>query len=363
MRLHPPSHAKAYESGQESVMNITNAASRVVTEIDFEKDGRQSGYLRAPLSRNTSGWGVVEIPCFVAKHGVGPTVLLTGGIHGDEYEGQIALSEFIRTIDPATIQGRIIVLPAVNIPAVIAGTRLSPIDGQDINRCFPGNPKGTFSEMLAHYVSAVILPHVDVMLDMHTAGHSGDAIPSTNMHHIAESDVMTRTLAAAEACGAPFNVVFAGVDEGATLTSAAERQGVLTIGTELGGWGRVSVEGLRIARRMVRNILCHVGVIEGSPETSQRDGSSGTRHMQVADQAHYTFSPAAGVFEPCHLAGEEVRAGTPAGYLHFVEDVDHVPIELSYKRDGILWMSAGPGRVARGDTVAVVMADYDGGGR
>jgi len=62
--------------------------SRVRCEIDFESSGRQAGYLRAPLSRNTSGWGVVEIPVVSVKNGSGPTILFTGGVHGDEYEGQ-----------------------------------------------------------------------------------------------------------------------------------------------------------------------------------------------------------------------------------------------------------------------------------
>jgi N-alpha-acetyl-L-2,4-diaminobutyrate deacetylase len=53
-----------------------------------------------------------------------------------------------------------------------------------------------------------------------------------------------------------------------------------------------------------------------------------------------------------------VRAGAPAGWLHFVEDVDRDPIELRYGVGGVLWMCAGPGRVARGDVVGVVMTDY-----
>lgn len=335
------------------------AASRIASEIDFERQGRQSGYLRAPLSRNTSGWGIVEIPIVVVKNGSGPTVLLTGGIHGDEYEGPIALSELGRTLDPGAVQGRVIIMPAVNIPAVHADTRLSPVDGRDMNRSFPGDPRGTFSQMLAHYLDAVVLPLVDVSLDIHTAGHSGDSIPSTNMHRIADPDMMARTLAAAEAVGAPYNVVFAGVDEGATLTSSVERRGILSLGTELGGWGRVNIEGLRIARRGIRRLLHHVGVTETGRDDT--DGDPPTRHMQVGDRAHYAFSPQAGTFEPCNLVGQEVRAGDPAGFLHFVEDVDRAPIEVTYKRDGILWMSAGPGRVARGDTVAVVMNDYVAG--
>ena len=140
---------------------MSDAASRIATDIDFDRQGRQSGYLRAPLSRNTSGWGIVEIPIVVINNGTGPTVLFTGGVHGDEYEGPIAVSELARTLDPARVQGRIIMMPAVNIPAVLNDTRLSPVDNRDMNRCFPGNAKGTFSEMLAHYLDAVILPMVE----------------------------------------------------------------------------------------------------------------------------------------------------------------------------------------------------------
>lgn len=335
---------------------MAEAASRIAGEIDFNQQGRQSGYLRAPLSRNTSGWGIIEIPITVIKNGTGPTILLTGGVHGDEYEGPIALSELARTLDPATVQGRVIIMPAVNVPAVHSDTRLSPVDNRDMNRCFPGNPKGTFSEMVAHYMDSVILPMVDISLDLHTAGHSGDSEPSTNMHRIADPALMAKTLAAAEAFGAPYNVVFAGVDEGATFTSSVERRGIISLGTELGGWGRVKIEGLRIARRGIRRLMHHVGVTETGLDDS--DGDPATRHMQVGDRAHYAFSPQVGTFEPCNLVGQTVKAGDPAGYLHFVEDVDRDPVEVTYKRDGVLWMSAGPGRVARGDTVAVVMNDY-----
>jgi predicted deacylase len=336
-----------------------SSTSRVRCEIDFEATGRQAGYLRAPLSRNTSGWGVVEIPVVSLKNGSGPTVLFTGGVHGDEYEGPIAISRLARSLDPAAIQGRVIMVPALNIPAVMNDTRLSPIDNRDMNRCFPGNSQGTFSEMLAHFVDAVLLPLVDISVDLHTAGHSGDSALSTNMHYVADTALRERTMAAAAAFGAPYNVVFWGVDEGATLTSSVERRGILSLGTELGGWGRVNVEGVRIAERALTNILKHSGLMEGEPDTRQRDGSPGTRHMMVRDSAGYSFAPAGGLFEPRNVVGDACRAGDLAGYLHFVEDIDRAPLEVRYRRDGVLWMSAGPGRVQRGDAVAVLMEDYD----
>lgn len=332
--------------------------SRISNPIDFDRNGRQAGYLRAPLSRNTAGWGIVEIPIVSVKNGNGPTVLFTGGVHGDEYEGQVAVSSLARSLDPARVQGRVIMIPAVNIPAVLNDTRLSPVDGRDLNRCFPGNARGTFSEMLAHFLDGFVLPHVDISVDLHTAGHSGDSAPSTNMHYLPSPEMRARTMEAARAFGAPYNVVFWGVDEGATFTSSVERRGIISLGTELGGWGRVSIEGVRIGRRGIDNILKHMKVIEGMPDTTQRDGNGATRHMMVRDPACYSFAPATGLFEPANVVGEEVRAGRHAGWLHFVEDIDRAPLEIRYERDGILWVSAGPGRVARGDVVGVVMNDY-----
>jgi N-alpha-acetyl-L-2,4-diaminobutyrate deacetylase len=332
--------------------------SRVVCTLDFDRDGRQAGYCRAPLSRNTAGWGMVEIPIIMVRNGAGPTLLLTGGVHGDEYEGPIAISRLAQTLDWGSVQGRVIMMPAVNIPAVMADTRLSPIDNWDINRTFPGNPKGSFSPMLAHFLDSVILPMADLSVDMHTAGHSADSALSTNMHYLPDPAMREKTMAAAAAFGAPYNVVFGGVDEGSTFTSCVERRGKVSLGTELGGWGRVNIEGVRIGRRGIDNIMKHMGLIEGTPETDQRDGSPNTRHMMVRDPKAYVFAPRSGLFEPTHYVGEAVEEGEIAGWLHFVEDVDTPPIELRYGMGGVLWMGAGPGRVTRGDSVGVVMQDY-----
>lgn len=340
-------------------MSAKSTGSRIVCSVDFDKDGRQAGYCRAPLSRNTAGWGTVEIPIVVVKNGKGPTVLLTGGVHGDEYEGPIAISRLSQSLDPAAVQGRVIMMPAVNMPAILADTRLSPIDNWDINRCFPGDPRGTFTQMLAHFLDSVILPLADISVDMHTAGHSGDSAPSTNMHYLADPKMREKTMSAAAAFGAPYNVVFGGVDEGATFTSCVERRGIISLGTELGGWGRVNIEGVRVGRRGVENVLKHLGVLEGMPDTRQRDGSAATRHMMVRGQDSYVFAPRGGLFEPTHNVGEDVRAGEVAGYLHFIEDVDTPPTVLHYAKSGVLWMGAGPGRVTRGDPVGVVMEDYD----
>ena len=112
------------------------------SDIDYERDGKQISILRLPYSRNTSAWGIIPIPIAVIRNGDGPTVLLTAGNHGDEYEGQIALNNLIRNLEPRHLKGRVIILPALNFPAALAGRRVSPIDGLNLNRVFPGDPTG-----------------------------------------------------------------------------------------------------------------------------------------------------------------------------------------------------------------------------
>ncbi|HET6521982.1 MAG TPA: succinylglutamate desuccinylase/aspartoacylase family protein, partial [Geminicoccaceae bacterium] len=70
-----------------------------------------------PWSRNDSAWGAVRVPVTVVRNGGGPTAPLVAGNHGDEYEGQIALCRLIRELEPEAIQGRVMVLPAANLPA------------------------------------------------------------------------------------------------------------------------------------------------------------------------------------------------------------------------------------------------------
>ena len=106
----------------------------------------------------------------------GPTVILEGGNHGDEYEGPIVLGELIRTLDPGAVSGRLIFIPAINLPAVIAARRTSPIDDLNFNRAFPGDPLGSPTQQIVAYVNDVLFPMSDAFLDLHSGG-------SSLMHH------------------------------------------------------------------------------------------------------------------------------------------------------------------------------------
>ncbi|MCW1247334.1 succinylglutamate desuccinylase/aspartoacylase family protein, partial [Pseudomonas sp. SAICEU22] len=96
--------------------------------VDFSREGVQHGFLKLPYSRDDSAWGAVMIPITVIQRGSGPTALLSGGNHGDEYEGPVALSKLAQQLTAEEVSGRVIVVPFMNTPAFHAGRRTSPID-------------------------------------------------------------------------------------------------------------------------------------------------------------------------------------------------------------------------------------------
>lgn len=324
--------------------------SRVIAEVDYMAEGRQLGYLRVPHAHNDSAWGAVPVPILVVRKGDGPTLLLTGGVHGDEYEGPIILSDLVRELGPDEIKGRLIVVPTLHFPAAAAGTRLSPIDQLDLNRSFPGDPGGSFAQVLAHYVGEVLLPMCDVNVDLHSGGRSLDCLPCTMSHIPDDAEVSERTLTLARAFGAPLHVMNREVDGAHTLQSRAEALGVISLSSELGGGNRVNLDGLAIGARGVRNVLRHLGMVAGKAEPA-----AATRVMLLPDVGSYGFAPAGGIFYPRHRLGTWVEAGQEAGAIYDIADPSRAPTIFHYRRSGLLWCQRGQGRIKPGDSAAVVV--------
>src|ERR1043165_225104 len=93
----------------------SDPAGTAFTSIDYDRQGRQTGFIMIPHSPHEDAWGVTRVPVAVIANGKGPTVIIEGGNHGDEYEGPITIGELIRELEPAAIQGRLILLPAFNV--------------------------------------------------------------------------------------------------------------------------------------------------------------------------------------------------------------------------------------------------------
>ncbi|MDF2811542.1 MAG: succinylglutamate desuccinylase [Microvirga sp.] len=325
--------------------------------VDPDRAGKQVGFVMIPHSPHDDAWGVTRVPVAVIKNGDGPTVILEGGNHGDEYEGPITICDMIRDLDPAEVQGRLILMPANNVHAVIAGTRTSPVDGLNFNRTFPGDPRGTITQQIAAYISDNIYPIGDAFIDLHSGGSSLDIIPSAIIEPTDDPELHQRNVAAVRAFDAPMTVVISNFGEPRTATAAACRSGLVTVGSEMGGGGTVSLEALDVCRRGVRNVLAHLGVLPHHKAASRRGDS---QVLELPGTSAYVFASADGVFEPFHANGATVSAGQPAGRIHCTWDPSRPPDLLHYAADGILYGRRQPGRVRPGNCCLVVAAPYRG---
>lgn len=211
----------------------------IVATVPFDRDGAHHGYLRLPYSRDASAWGSVMIPLTVIRHGEGPTALLTGGNHGDEYEGPVALQALTHELRPEAIRGRVIVLPFLNTPAFLAGRRTSPYDGGDLNRSFPGRPDGTPTEKIAHYVLTALVPMADLVLDFHSGGRTLEFVPFAAAHVLDDPARQAACVAAMAAFNAPYSMTMREIDAVGMLDTAVEALGRTFVTTELFGGGTV----------------------------------------------------------------------------------------------------------------------------
>jgi len=325
---------------------------RITTRIDLDADGKQFGSFDVPHSSNESAWGALRVPMIVIKQGEGPTLLLTGGNHGDEYEGPIALMKLARSLEPEAICGRLILLPALNLPAVLAGTRVSPIDQINMNRAFPGDPRGTPTLMIADYVRRRLLPMADAVIDLHSGGKTLNFVPFCGMHVLADPTQMAATKAALLAFGAPVSLVIREFDVVGMLDTAVEELGKPFLFTELGGGGTATAATVAIAERGIQNLLCHFGLLEGQVEPRP------TRLMHSPDASSFVVADDRGLLELLVDLGAEVEAGQPIAQIHDVEQPARAPAVYPASRTGLLIGRHAPGLIKPGDCLAVLATDY-----
>src|SRR5262245_37924511 len=98
----------------------------------------------------------------------GPHLLITGGVHGDEFEPMSAIRRLIATVDGALLRGKLTLVPVVNEAAFSRGSRVAE-DGLDLARTCPGRADGSITEQIAHGLSELIRS-ADYYIDLHTGG-------------------------------------------------------------------------------------------------------------------------------------------------------------------------------------------------
>jgi ectoine utilization protein EutE len=324
--------------------------TQVTTSIDYEQIGKQQSYLRVPYSYNEAGWSSILIPITVVKNGTGPTLLALGGTHGDEFEGPVALMKLARDLQPEHVQGRVIIIPALNLPAVHAGTRLSPLDGVNLNRAFPGKYDDSVTGLIAHYLTNLLFPRADIVMDLHSGGRGMDFLPVAHLHRVPDNEQFGKMLAAAKVFGTPYVLIYADVAGSGLLPVEAENMGKILVTTEMGGAGQCSPAVLRITENGVRNVLIHFGLLEGKIDADPK----AVQVVSATDTKDYVVAGADGIYESFFEVGEEIQAGEPIGQIHFPRSYDWPPEKVSAETSGILMCRRFPGVTRQGDCVAVI---------
>ena len=327
----------------------------ITSEVDFTQEGKHHGFLRLPHSVHRSAYGWIPIPVVSIKNGAGPKVLLMSGNHGDEYEGQVALSRLAQGLTAEQLRGQVIILPMANFPAARAGLRTSPIDQGNLNRSFPGDPAGTPTEMIAHYIEHVLLAGTDYLFDLHSGGSSLHYLPAMLMGLRPDDPRREEKLAVLEAFALPYALLFPQENESRYSSSAAQRQGAIALSTELGGSGTVTPAILTLAEAGLHRLLAHIGVYGGEAPPAPEQP---TRMMQVIDD-HYCYATEDGLFEPYVDLGDWVEAGQPAGALHRPETPWQAPAEVQFDSAGLVICKRIPGRSQRGDCLFHLAGDLE----
>ena len=320
--------------------------SAIHNEIDLDADGRHVGYLRLPYSVHRSAYGWIPIPIASVRNGEGPVVLLMGGNHGDEYEGQVLVSSLIREIEPQWVRGQLIFLPMANFPAAAAGLRTSPLDGGNLNRSFPGDSQGTPTAVIADYIEHTLLARAQYLIDLHSGG-SSLLYDGANMLAIEPRDPEEeqRLKALLTAFGLPR--AFLHPPNPVHAATAARRQGAISILTELGGGGTVQANLLRDARHGLLNLLGFIGLLSGPLVP---DGPPGqTRFFKVSGSRHYVYAYERGVYEPLAELGDLVVAGQPAARIHFPDTPLREPVTSFFAGAGQVVCKRAPAAVEHGD--------------
>ncbi len=323
------------------------------SQIDFDRPGKT---LYEVAFHYDGTWGNALVPLAVINGlaGPGPGVVCFGGTHGNEYEGQVAVWRLMHEIDPAQISGRVILMPRLNTPACSSGTRESQADGVNMNRAFPGDPRGSLTYRIAHFVTTCVLPLVDVVLDIHAAGRGVHFALCTSFHMVSDPKQFQEMKRVATLFDTPFVFIYASEMARGLLTDQAEAMGKVTIGGEFGHSAGVLHQGVQHAYHGIQNVLRHYKMLPG--DIVKVDPTRGTppRLVAATQLADYVPAPITGVYEPLLVEGAAVTTGQQVGWLYDFERVGEPPLAIHAPSDGYLILQPFQAPVQKGDTMLVV---------
>jgi predicted deacylase len=212
-------------------------------------------------------------------------VWVDAAIHGDEAVGVEVVRQVLAGLDPKELNGTLIAVPIVNVLGFMNGSRYLP-DRRDLNRSFPGSPRGSLASRIAHLFMTEVVAKCEVGLDLHTGSDRRTNLPQVRADL---EDARTRELA--QAFAAPV-MLHAPLRDG-SLRSAARERGAKVLLYEAGEAWRMDEWAIDAGVLGVRRVLASLGMtapVEESPPPASvacsrsgwvRARGSGMLHLEV----------------------------------------------------------------------------------
>ena len=239
----------------------------------------------------------------------GPTLAVTAGVHGCEYSSIAAVGDVVRALEGQQLAGRVVAIPVVNGSAFANRTPfVTPEDGKNLNRCFPGRPDGTYSEALAHHVFEEVISKCDYLIDL----HGGDMVEALEPFVLFdESPVEDAARAMAKAFGLPYAICQPRADriEGTTVAAAADA-GIPAMVAEAGGRGLLEDDARRVLSQGVVNVVRSIGMLPAA--------AGAPVETTVFRRFLWLYSPAQGWWEPAVRVGDSVKKGHDLGGVRMI---------------------------------------------
>lgn len=247
----------------------------------------------------------LEWPVFEAQGAEdGPRLCLMAGVHGGEYPAIAAVRRFMRELDTESLRGSILAVPLVSPTSFAARSPfVVPEDGRNLNRSFPGDPDGSFTQVLAHHVFSQFVAGSDLLIDL----HGGDMVEALEPFAIYDdSPQAERSQQLARAFGFGYVVCDRTDHLGGMSTSAAAAAGIPGVMAEAGGCGLLEPAEVDRQLRGVTNALRTVGMLPGEP-------SPPPPAQRLVERFIWPRSRTAGWWQAETQTGAEVKAGERLG--------------------------------------------------
>ncbi len=240
----------------------------------------------------------------------GPVVFVNAGVHGGEYPAIETVIRLSKSIDPSSINGAVVLMPVLNVPAFWKRSMfVCPVDNQNPNRLFPGDPNGSYSEQMVYALTTEFVAQADCYIDLHGGDMVEELVPFSICRR-GDDEVDRKSLELAKIFGLPYVLMVdrpIQVAKGSMSFVAGAERGVPSFIAEAGGVGRLQLDAVEQLTDGVLRVLAHLGVTDR--QIGQADEPTTLSLFQ------WLYSEHAGMFYPSVQTNDEVAEGQIIGQI------------------------------------------------